>query len=174
MEIKDNFNPIQTNDNHIYVANEMSTQTSTHSFKDPSQVNPLAERLPEVGLYDNMTEQMGESKTKRQLTNENKEWLGRLPLIKTPTIRNLVKQPISPTRNGQLQNQAERQYRPNKTNEQLQKNYFRNRQRFRNRPPQAQNRQNKSCPGHQIKAANSTNLPWFRYRMQRKGSESNG
>ena len=135
IEIKDNFNPIQTNDNHVNVANQMSTQTSAHSFKDPSQVNRLTERLPDVGLYDNMTEQKGESKTKRKLIDGNKEWLGRLPLIETPTIRNLVKQPISHTRNGKIQNRAERQYRPNKANEQLQNNYFRN--RFRNRPPQA-------------------------------------
>jgi hypothetical protein len=47
MEIKDNFNPIQTNDNHVNVANEMSTQTSAQSFKDPSQVNRLTERLPD-------------------------------------------------------------------------------------------------------------------------------
>ena len=91
MEIKDNFNPIQTNDNHVNVANQMSTQTSAHSFKDPSQVNRLTERLPDVGLYDNMTEQKGESKAKRKLIDGNKEWLGRLPLIETPTIRNLVK-----------------------------------------------------------------------------------
>jgi hypothetical protein len=51
MEIKDNFNPIQTNDNHVNDANEISTQTSAHSFKDPSQVNRLTERLPE---YDFM------------------------------------------------------------------------------------------------------------------------
>ena len=35
MEIKDNFNPIQTNDNNVNVA--------AHSFKDPSQVIRLTE-----------------------------------------------------------------------------------------------------------------------------------
>jgi orotate phosphoribosyltransferase-like protein len=106
MEIKDNFNPIQTNDNNVNVA--------AHSFKDPSQVNRLTESSPEVGLYYNMTEQKKESKTKCKLINESKEWLGRLPLIEIPMIRNLVKQPISQASNEQLQNQAERQYRPNK------------------------------------------------------------
>ena len=106
MEIKDNFNPIQTNDNNFNVA--------AHSFKDPSQVNRLTESSPEVALYDNMTEQKKESKTKCKLINGSKEWLGRLPLIEIPMIRNLVKQPISQASNEQLQNQAERQYRPNK------------------------------------------------------------
>jgi hypothetical protein len=106
MEIKDNFNPIQTNDNNFNVA--------AHSFKDPSQVNRLTWSSPEVALYDNMTEQKKESKTKCKLINGSKEWLGRLPLIEIPMIRNLVKQPISQASNEQLQNQAERQYRPNK------------------------------------------------------------
>ena len=97
---------IETSKSSVNVANKMSTQSSAHRVKDSSQVNRLTERLREVGLYDNITQQKGEIKTKCKLINENKEWLGRLPLIEPPTTRNHVKQPISYTKNGQLQNRG--------------------------------------------------------------------
>ena len=53
---------IETSKSSVNVANKMSTQSSAHRVKDSSQVNRLTERLPEVGLYDNITQQKGKLK----------------------------------------------------------------------------------------------------------------